>query len=102
MPAVARGDGEDTVATNHGCVGSTFTDGMSSDVFVNGTGIHRQDDDNASHAFPPDPPCTPHTTAITTGSTTVFANYKGVARVDDAYSAGETVSSGSDNVNAGP
>jgi uncharacterized Zn-binding protein involved in type VI secretion len=100
MPAVARGSAEDTVTTNHGCTTTTTTEGKSGDVFVNGTGVHRQSDENTSHTYSPDG-CPSHQTAISVGSTTVFANNLGIARIGDLYDGGEEVSSGSLNVFAG-
>ena len=102
MPKVARGDSVDSVTTNHGCTGSTTTNGKSTTVFVNGTGVHRKTDNTVSHPFPPEPPCAPHATTIAVGSTTVFANTLGVARKDDGYTASDVVATGSDNVFAGP
>ena len=102
MSAVARGNSVDSVTTNHGCVGSTTTDGMSSDVIINGTGVHRKDDATVSHAFPPNPPCAPHAPVIATGSTSVFANGLGVARVGDGYTSSDVVATGSADVFAGP
>ena len=102
MPEVARGNSVDSVTTNHGCIGSTTTSGMSGDVIINGTGVHRKTDATVSHAYPPEPPCAPHTPTIATGSTTVFANNLGVARKGDDYTASDVVASGSANVFAGP
>lgn len=101
MPAVARGATADSVKTNHGCVASTTTEGKSSNVFVNGIGIHRKSDLNTSHIYPVGNSCPSHQTAISVGSSTVFANALGVARIGDSYTGGEEVSSGSSNVFAG-
>ena len=102
MPKVARGASVDSVTTNHGCTGSTTTNGKSTTVFVNGTGVHLKTDNTVSHPFPPEPPCAPHAPTIATGSTTVFANNLGVARKGDGYTASDVVASGSANVFAGP
>ena len=104
MAKVARGDSDDSVDCNHPCLGTTTTDGMSSNVFVNGTGVHRQDDASVTHLSGADSPicAATHTPTIAVGSTTVFANNKGVARKDEAYNASDTVASGSDTVFAGP
>lgn len=98
---VARGEGADSVATNHPCDASTDTAGASTNVFVNGKGIHRAGDLNAEHEWEVNSECVPHATAIVLGSTTVSANGRGVARLGDSYTEGETVSSGSLNVHAG-
>ena len=98
MPAVTRfGDADVT----H-CTGMTRLN-KSSDVFTNGIGISRQDDNNTAHLLPPDvPPCPGHSAPITTGSTTVFVNSKGCGRVGDAISGCTSVAAGSSDVFAGP
>jgi uncharacterized Zn-binding protein involved in type VI secretion len=100
MPKVARGDSVDTVTTNHDCVAETNTDGMSGNVFVNGTGVHRKDDLTIAHPIGA-PGCPNHTSGITIGSTTVFANSLGIARIGDLYHDGEEVKTGSDTVFSG-
>ena len=98
MPAVCRGDSVDC-DTVHCSV--PRRDARSSDVFVNSTGISRQDDNNTSHLLPP-PPCPSHAAPITTGSTTVFINSKGCGRIGDGVTSCTDVSTGSANVFAGP
>ena len=44
MPAIARKDGTDTIATNHGCDSTTVTKDGSSNVFINGKGAVRAGD----------------------------------------------------------
>lgn len=95
MPAVTR-FGDADVAH---CSGMT-REGKSSDVFINGIGVSRQDDNNTSHLLP-GAPCPSHSAAITTGSTTVFANGKGVGRIGDGISGCTSVAAGSPNVFAG-
>lgn len=95
MPAVTR-FGDADVAH---CSGMT-RQGKSSDVFINGIGVSRQDDNNTSHLLP-GAPCPSHSAAITTGSTTVFANGKGVGRIGDGISGCTSVAAGSPNVFAG-
>ena len=101
MPAVARGNSVDSVTTNHDCTGSTTTSGMSDDVIINGTGVHRKTDATVPHPYPPNPPCAPHAPVIATGSTSVFANGLGVARVGDSYTSSDEVATGSADVFAG-
>ena len=100
MPAVARGQGTDTVNTVHGiCLfpGTITTDTCSPDVIVNGVGIHRFGDLNEPHTH-----CPPvYGTDVNVASTTVFANGMGVARIGDIYSCGAQITSGSDNVFVG-
>jgi uncharacterized Zn-binding protein involved in type VI secretion len=102
MPAVARKDGTDTIATNHGCDSTTVTDEGSSDVFINGIGAVREGDLCASHTIPVGSPpvCVPHTVPLSTFSSTVFVNGRGVGRLGDAYN-GHILSSGSPDVFAG-
>ena len=97
MPAVTRkGDADVTHCT--GMVRS----GASSNVFVNGIGVSRQGDNNTPHLLPPNkPPCPGHSAGITSGSSTVFANGKGVGRVTDSISGCTSVAQGSSNVFAG-
>ena len=61
MPAaaVARNDGTDTIATNHGCDSTTVTDEGSSDVFVNGKGVVRAEDLCEVHLIPAGIVCVP-------------------------------------------
>jgi uncharacterized Zn-binding protein involved in type VI secretion len=100
MPAIARKNGADSVATNHGCDGSTVTKDGSSDVFINGIGIVRSGDLCEVHTIPSGPACVPHQVPLTSFSSTVFVNGKGVGRLGDEYS-GHTITSGSPNVFAG-
>ena len=106
MPAVARKDSEDTVASPDGsgiCCSSASTqstDKGSSDVFVNGIGVVRQGDAMITHDYQ-GPCCNPHAPVLTTYSSTVFVNGKGLGRKDDAYGGDHIISSGSGNVFAG-
>lgn len=95
MPAVTRiGDADVT----H-CSGMTRAAG-SGNVFVNGIGVSRQDDNNTGHLIP-GVPCPGHSASITTGSTTVFVNSKGTGRIGDAITGCTSVAEGSSNVFAG-
>jgi len=100
MPAVARKSGTDTVSTGHGCDTTTVTDQGSSDVNVNSIGAVRAGDLCQVHLIPAGSSCVPHTVPLTSFSSTVFVNGKGIGRLGDAYS-GHTVTSGSGNVFAG-
>lgn len=103
MPAVARGNGTDSVATPHGtgknCNSPTTqaTAACSGNVFVNGIGVVREGDAMKSH---PAPGCVPHAPGLSSFSSTVKVNGKGVGRKGDEYT-GHTISSGSGNVIAG-
>ena len=96
MPAVTRiGDAD----VPH-CSGMVRAAG-SSDVLVNSTPVSRQDDVNTVHLLPGSP-CPAHSAPITTGSTEVFVNSKGVGRVGDALTACTSVAAGSGDTFAGP
>ena len=97
MPAVCRGDSVDA-DVEHCSV--PRRDECSPNVFVNGTGISRQGDNNTSHLLP-GAPCPSHAAPIATGSTTVFINSKGCGRIGDGISACTSVATGSSNVFAG-
>lgn len=100
MPAVARKDGTDTIATNHGCTGTTTTLGGSGNVFANNIGVVRQGDANTTHSYGGRNCSATHSVSLSGGSGTVFANNLPIGRVGDGY-GGETISSGSPNVFAG-
>ena len=98
MPAVCRGNSVDLDVTH---CSPPKRSALSPDVFVNGTGISRQGDNNTPHLIPGDP-CPTHAAPIATGSTTVFINSKGCGRIGDAISGCSSVATGSSNVFAGP
>ena len=98
MPAICKGDSVDRDVVH--CA-IPFRDVCSDNVFVNGTGISRQGDNNTSHKLPGDP-CPDHAAAIATGSTTVFINGKGCGRIGDTISDCPSVATGSDNTFDGP
>jgi uncharacterized Zn-binding protein involved in type VI secretion len=104
MPPVARGNGVDSVFSKTGsgfrCRSSltTSTDACSSDVFVNNTGVVRQDDQVAAH---PRAGCRTDGSVLTSFSSTVFANGKAVGRIGDQYTGDNTITSGSSSVFAG-
>ena len=97
MPAVCRGDSVDADVVH---CSVPKRDECSSTVFVNGTGISRQGDNNTTHLLP-SPPCPAHAQPITTGSATVLVNGKGCGRIGDAITSCTSVASGSSNVFAG-
>ena len=123
MPAVARKDSADTIATGHGCDATTTTLTGSGNVYVNSIGIVRRGDLSQVHTYevivaievedppPPEPDpdyvpsthteyivtCEPHQVSLTSYSGNVFANDLNIGRLGDSYS-GHTLSSGSPNV----
>lgn len=70
--------------------------GASSNVFVNGRGVHRKGDFWMVHKCKK-----PHSSTLCTGSSSVFANGKGIGRVKDFVCCGSKVMTGSGNVFAG-
>ena len=93
MPAVTRlGD----VCTGHGCFPSRPNVSASPTVFANGIAVHRQGDAWGSHCC-----VVCHTSILSSGSTTVFADNKQVGRIGDPVACGSTVAGGSGNVYAG-
>lgn len=121
MPAVALKDGNSSVSCTDGAQGSPCGKRVyhwdtpttqasaagSSDVFVNGIGVVRQDDAMSSH--PDGNPCVGspvnHAPALSSFSSTVFVNGKGIGRIGDHYDSdghfSHAISSGSGNVFAG-
>lgn len=101
MPEVARGDGVDTVDSLTGsgfnCASplTTATDVCSATVFVEGTGVVREDDRVKAH---PKTGCGTDTSVITTFSATVYIEGKRVARKGDNYTSDNTITSGSATV----
>ena len=94
MPPVVRlGD----ICTGHGCYPPRPNDQGSPDVFVNGIPVHRTSDHWSVHCCPP--PC--HDSNLAAGSSTVFANGLGVARIGDPVACGSSCAQGSGNVIAG-
>ena len=98
MPAVCRGNSVDADVTH---CSTPMRSALSSNVFVNGTGISRQGDNNTTHLLP-GAPCPSHAAPIASGSSTVFINSKGCGRIGDAISGCTSVATGSANVFAGP
>ena len=102
MPKVVRIG--DSLSTGHGCTGTTTLDNSNQgvdNVYANNILISVEGADTVSHAFPPDPPCTPHTAELNTGSSTVFINNIKVGRIGDSADAG-AMTTGSPTVFAGP
>lgn len=98
MPAVCRGNLVDADVVH--CSQPRRLE-LSPNVYVNGTGISRQGDNNNSH-LRPGSPCPTHQAPIAIGSTTVFVNGRGCGRVGDAITSCTSVATGSSNVFAGP
>lgn len=101
MPAVARGNGTDSVfsktGTGRNCASplTTSTDECSGNVRVNGVGVVRIGDKVAVHNKGG---CVPDESVLTSGSSKVRANGKAIGRIGDQYTADNTITSGSSNV----
>jgi len=103
MPKVVRIG--DSLSTGHGCTGTTTLDNSNQgvdNVYANNILISVEGADTVSHAFPPDPPCTPHTAQLNTGSSTVFINSIKVGRHGDSADAGSMNEPSGVTVFAGP
>lgn len=85
----------DSVATNHGCDGSTTMAAGSGDVLANGIGIVRVGDVDTDHAYGGKNCSARHSVALSAGSPNVFVNGIALGRVGDGS---ETLASGSPNV----
>ena len=106
MAQAARGDGVDSVLSDHGASDGietcsnplgTQTAACSPNVFVNGTGVVRIGDAVAVHTHVG---CGTESPGLSSCSGTVFINGKGAGRNGDVFSA-NTITSGSPNVNIG-
>lgn len=96
MAAIVRlGD----ICTGHGCWPPRPNTSASSDVFVNGIGVHRVGDAWAAHTCPSIPQT--HASVQASGSGTVSVNGKPVARVGDSVACGSSNATGSGNVFSG-
>lgn len=73
-------------------------DEASTNVYVNGIGVHRDGDHWVTHCNSI-PQC--HDSVLQSGSSTVFVNNKEVGRIGDPVACGSVVVGGSTNVFAG-
>jgi len=93
VPGVCR---ENDVCTGHGCWPSRPNSEWSTNVFVNGRGVHRQGDGWQVHCCPP---C--HAGNLASGSSTVYVNGKQMGRIGDPVDCGSFVQTGSGDVFCG-
>lgn len=94
MPAVTRlGD----LCSGHGCWPPRSSITASDNVFVNGQGAVRLNDQYAVHCCKKE--C--HDGVLAMGSSTVFVNGRNLGRIGDPVSCGSVVAQGSSNVFAG-
>jgi len=107
MPAAARSQGVDAVLSLTGAgsplIGcslplETVTNEGSSNVLVNDIGVVREGDLVDPH---PALGCGPDTSGLTTASSKVFANNRGVGVIGGQYTGDNIITSGSGNVFVG-
>ena len=91
MPAVVRLGDE---GTGHDCYPPRVNDDASTNVFVNGRGVHREQDHWVEHTCGDNT----HDGVLQTGSSTVFVNGRPAARIGDPISCGSVAAQGSSNV----
>lgn len=95
MPSVTRlGD----YGTGHDCHPPRPNSQGSGNVFVNDTPVHRETDAWLPHGSGD---CTPHTSVLASGSSTVFVNGLQMGRIGDPVACGSKVAQGSGNVFCG-
>jgi uncharacterized Zn-binding protein involved in type VI secretion len=104
MPAVARGNGTDTVFSrtgagkNCGSALTTSTGTGTSTVFINSIPAVFQGNPVALH---PAGGCGPDLSTLSSFSSKVFASGGGLGRIGDQYGSDNTIISGSSTVFAG-
>ena len=89
MPKVVRIG--DTLSTGHGCTGTTTiasSNQTTTNVYADNILVDVVGAPTVSHAFPPDPPCAPHTAQLNAGSPNVYINSIKVGRIGDSADAG--------------
>jgi uncharacterized Zn-binding protein involved in type VI secretion len=110
---VARKDNADTVFSPDGTVSGECSPGVpqcdapsiqstkegSSNVFINGIGAVRFGDAMKTHTHGCG--CVNHSPTLSTSSSTVLVNGRGIGRNTDSYGGDHPLSSGSTNVYAG-
>lgn len=85
------------LCSGHDCFSPRVSDTASSDVFVEGRGIHRQGDHWIVHTCKKNT----HDSVLAVGSSSVFVNGLGCGRIGDAIECGSIVATGSSTVFAG-
>lgn len=102
MPAIVLADGQDDVLSKTGTgdecrlpISIKTGTATYTGVKINGYPPVLQGDPVAPHSKAG---CSPDTSTLSTYSSKVFINGKGVARIGDQYSSDNTITSGSSNV----
>lgn len=88
MPGACR---KTDVSMGHGCFPSRPNIDGSTDVIIDGLGAHRKDDKWLIHICGKQS----HDGSLSSASNTVFANNRGIGRIGDSISCGDTVKTGS-------
>lgn len=88
MPKAVR---KSDLSAGHGCFPARINISGSPDVMINGLPAHRKDDKWLVHICGKNS----HDGTLSSASTTVFANNKGIGRVGDSISCGDTAKTGS-------
>jgi uncharacterized Zn-binding protein involved in type VI secretion len=86
------------ICSGHDCFPSRTNDTASTNVFVEGRGVHRQSDHWTTHCCP-DNGC--HDSILATGSSSVYINGLQCGRIGDPIACGSTVITGASSVYAG-
>lgn len=82
--------------SGHSCWPPRPNSEASGDVFVNGIAMHREGDAWEPHTCPAIPET--HGSVLASGSSTVFINGKGAARIGDPVACGSVCAEGSGDV----
>ena len=98
MPGIARlGD----ICTGHGCFPPRPNTSASSNVFVNGRGVHRRGDSWGVHCKPCGRCSCCHRSVLVGGSSSVYVNGRSAGRLGDPVACRSMCATGSPNVGAG-
>jgi len=95
MPEVAL---LNDICSGHGCFPPRVNDVASSDVFIEGRGVHRQSDHWTTHCCP-NHGC--HDSILSVGSSSVYVNGLQCARIGDPIECGSIVMTGASTVFCG-
>lgn len=97
MPPVVRVNND--ISTGHSSFPPNMVSSGSTNVITNNCSTAREGDPMIPHGSPS--PSPPHGGSISKGSSKVFVNSVGIARITDPISCGQALATGSGNVIAG-
>lgn len=95
MPGAARTT--DPITAHPSCGPGKCSTG-SSNVIINGLQAFRVADSDTPHGIRQGRSCVPHVTTLSQGSNNVLVNGRPLGRINDAFTCGVRVASGSGNV----